>query len=69
MRLSARNQLQGTVVAIAHGRVMSTVKVELGDGQTVTAAVTREAVETLSLAEGSPATVIIKATSVMLGAE
>lgn len=69
MRLSARNQLQGTVVAIEHGRVMSTVEVALGDGQTITAAVTREAVDSLGLTEGSPATVVIKATSVMLGAE
>ena len=69
MRLSARNQLTGTVKAITLGQVAASVKVELGDGQTITATITREAVEQLGLAEGSPATVVIKASSVMLGAE
>jgi molybdopterin-binding protein len=48
---------------------MATVKVELGDGQTITAAITREAVQDLSLAAGDEVTVLVKATEVMLGKE
>ena len=69
MRLSARNQLRGTVEAVEHGRVMSSVKVTLPDGQGITAAITREAAEELGLAPGEPVVVIIKATEVMLGRE
>ena len=40
MRLSTRNQLQGTVDGVTHGEVMSLVKVTLKGGDTVTAAIT-----------------------------
>ena len=69
MQLSARNALQGTVSAIELGQVMASVKLTLGDGQTVTAAITREAVESLGLAVGSPATAIVEATEVILAVE
>lgn len=69
MQLSARNQLHGTVAAVEHGRVMSSVKVTLPDGQGITAVVTREAAEDLALAPGDPVVAIIKATEVMLGRE
>ena len=48
---------------------MASVKVVLGDGQEVTAAITREAVQDLALATGDQVTVLIKATEVMLGKE
>jgi molybdate transport system regulatory protein len=48
---------------------MATVRVVLRDGQTVTAAITREAVQDLSLAAGDKVTVLVKATEVMLGKE
>jgi molybdate transport system regulatory protein len=69
MQLSARNALHGTVSVIELGQVMATVKLALGDGQTVTAAITREAVEHLGLEVGSPATAIVKATEVILAVE
>ena len=50
MRLSTRNQLRGTVATIEPGSVMTIVKVNLDGGQTVTASVTKEAVEDLALA-------------------
>ena len=43
LRLSARNQLRGTVTAVHHGEVMSTVTAVLGDGQPLTAAITKDA--------------------------
>jgi molybdopterin-binding protein len=67
MRLSTRNQLHATVQEVTEGSVMATVKLALGDGQTMTAAVTREAVADLELAPGDAVTVLVKATEVMLG--
>ena len=67
MRLSTRHQLRATVEDVTEGSVMATVKVVLGDGQAMTAAVTREAVADLGLAPGDAVTVLVKATDVMLG--
>jgi molybdopterin-binding protein len=69
MRMSTRNQLLGTVAAAEHGGVMSTVKVTLSGGDSITAAITREAAEDLGLAPGSAVTVLVKATEVMLGVD
>jgi molybdopterin-binding protein len=69
MRLSARNQLTGTVAAIEVGAVMTIVKVDLAGGQQVTASVTKDAVSELGLVVGSPVTAIIKSTEVMLAVE
>ncbi|MGW3657329.1 TOBE domain-containing protein [Streptomyces sp. NPDC005151] len=66
MTLSIRNQLPGTVTAITPGEVMATVKVRLDGGQDITAAITREAVEELGLAEGSAVRALIKSTEVSL---
>jgi molybdopterin-binding protein len=70
MRLSTRNQLTGTVTDVTVGAVMATVKVRLDGGdQTVTASITKEAVEELGLAPGTPTTVLVKSTEVMLGVD
>jgi molybdopterin-binding protein len=70
VRLSTRNQLTGTIAAIEIGSVMAIVKVDLdGGGQRVTASITKDAVEELGLAVGTPVTALIKSTEVMLGVE
>lgn len=69
MRLSTRNQLRGTVAAVRHGEIMSSIKVTLAGGDTITAAITREAAEELGLAVGDATTVLVKATEVMLAVE
>ena len=69
MRLSARNQLPGTITAIELGAVMAMVTLELDGGQRVTAAVTRASVEDLGLRVGTPATAVIKSTEVMIGVD
>lgn len=66
LRLSARNQLRGTVTAVHHGEVMSTVKATLGDGQPLTAAITLDAAHDLDLAPGDPVLMIVKSTEVMV---
>ena len=67
MKLSARNQLPGTVTAIASGAVNGTVKVDLGHGLVVTASITEEAIADLALAEGDVVTVLVKASDVLIG--
>ncbi|MET9773058.1 TOBE domain-containing protein [Streptomyces sp. NPDC006367] len=66
MTLSIRNQLPGTVAEVRTGDVMATVKVRLTGGRVLTSAVTREAVEQLGLAPGSPVSALVKATEVSL---
>lgn len=67
MKLSARNQISGTVVAITPGAVNGTVKVDIGGGTIVTASITEEAIGDLGLAAGDTVTVIVKASDVMIG--
>ncbi|CAN5845999.1 hypothetical protein BH24ACT6_BH24ACT6_11300 [soil metagenome] len=66
LRLSARNQITATALAVTHGDVMSTIKVALPDGQQLTAAITRDAAEELDLAPGDPVVVVVKSTEVMI---
>jgi molybdate transport system regulatory protein len=67
MRLSARNQLDGTVVKVEHGAVMSTVVIRLVGGQEVVSAITKDSAEGLALTEGDAVKAVIKATEVMVG--
>lgn len=66
-RLSARNQLSGTVSRIHKGAVNSDVIIDLGGGETVAATITNDSLEALGLAEGQTATAVFKAGSVILG--
>ncbi len=67
MKLSARNVLTGTVIAITKGATTAHVKIEVGSGAVVTASITNEAVEALGLEIGKPASALIKASDVMVG--
>ena len=69
MKLSARNQLSGKVVAIEKGAVNGIVHIELKGGDVVTATISLSAIEELGLAVGKEACAIIKATSVMVGVD
>jgi molybdate transport system regulatory protein len=69
VRLSTRNQLPGTVESVQVGEAMTVVKVNLDGGQTMTAAITRDAADELGLASGSKVTVLVKSTEVMLATE
>lgn len=68
-KVSARNQLAGTVVAVKPGAVNSEVDIELGGGDVVAATVTNDSVEKLGLAKGQPATAIFKAGAVILAVQ
>ncbi len=65
-RLSACNQLAGTIARVSKGTVASLVAVRLPGGATVTASVTHDAVDALGLAVGQSACATFKAQAVML---
>jgi molybdopterin-binding protein len=67
MKLSARNQISGKVTAIDKGVTTTVVRLDC-NGTILTASITNAAVEELGLAVGKPATAIIKASDVMIGA-
>jgi molybdate transport system regulatory protein len=67
LKLSARNQLRGTVKRITPGAVNTDVVIELKGGNSVAAIITNGSVKELQLAEGKAATAIFKASSVILG--
>ena len=67
MRLSARNVLQGKVLAVKKGVTTANIKIELARGAVVTASITMEAMRELKLKRGDRAYAIIKASDVMVG--
>lgn len=67
MKISARNQISGTIVSVTPGAVNATVKVDIGGGNLVTSSITNEAIADLALAEGDAVTIIVKASDVMIG--
>ncbi len=66
MKLSARNQLAGTVVAINKGEAIANVELNVA-GQRLVASITVEAVEELGLEAGTEIVAVIKASDVMIG--
>lgn len=66
-RLSARNQLAGSVSRVEKGAVNAEVVIQLPGGDSVYATVTNDAVEDLALKQGSAATAVFKAGAVILG--
>jgi molybdopterin-binding protein len=65
MKLSARNQLAGTVRSITEGAAIANVELDVG-GNRVVASITVEAVHELGLSEGSEVVAVIKASDVLL---
>ena len=69
MKLSARNILNGRIVALTKGATTTHVKIEIVDGMIITASITNEAADDLGLAIGMEAAAIIKASDVLIGTE
>ena len=69
MRISARNQIKGTILDVSKGATTSHIRVDIGGGQVVTSAITNEAVDELGLKAGGKATVVIKASDVMIAVD
>lgn len=67
MKISARNQIPGTVLAVTPGAVNGTIKVDIGGGTIVTSSITEEAIADLALKPGDRVTVIVKSSDVLIG--
>jgi molybdate transport system regulatory protein len=66
MKLSARNVFKGKVVSVEKGVITAKVKVEIKMPVTVTAVITKEAVEDLGLKEGDEVSAIVKSTEIII---
>ena len=69
MKLSARNQLKGTIIDIQEGAVNGIVKIDIGGGNVISSTISMNAIRELALEVGKTAYAVIKATSVMVGVE
>ena len=67
MKLSARNQIKGTIVRIDEGAVNGIVVLDIGGGNKITSTISMNAIKELGLAVGKEAYAVVKATSVMIG--
>lgn len=68
MKLSARNQLKGTVVDINKGATTAHVRIQVGDS-IITSSITNESVDELGLTVGSTAYAVVKASDVMVAVD
>jgi len=66
LKISARNQMKGKVLDIEKGDLMAKVKIQI-EPATITAVITKEAVESLEIKKNDKVMAIIKATEVMIG--
>lgn len=69
MKISARNKLRGKLVEVRKGQTTAHLRLDIGNGVTVTASITNEAVDELGLAVGQQATAVIKASDVMIATD
>jgi len=69
VKLSARNQIKGTIVDLKKGATTAHVTVEIAGGNLVKSSITNEAVDDLALEQGQKVIVVIKASDVMIAVE
>ncbi|WP_041795349.1 TOBE domain-containing protein [Pararhodospirillum photometricum] len=68
-RTSVRNRLHGVVLSRIDGSISSDIVLDLGDGKTVAAVITRESAEALDLQPGTRACALIKASHIILAVD
>ena len=69
MKLSARNQIKGTVKSVKEGAVNAVVVICRGNHNPIKADITMDAVKELGLEEGKECYAVVKATNVMFATE
>ena len=69
LKVSARNQLKGTVMNVEKGIITAKVKIEVDAPTMITAIISKEAVEELDVKPGDKISAVIKATEVMVAKE
>ena len=66
MKISTRNVLAGKVVEVNKGQTTAHVRLDIGNGKIVTAAIANQAVDDLGLKPDQAAYAVIKASDVMV---
>jgi molybdopterin-binding protein len=66
MQIGARNRLEGKVIDIKRGTVMSQVRVELAGGAHMESVMTLDSLDDLKLKVGDKVRVAVKAVNVLL---
>ncbi len=69
MKLSARNQIKGTVVDVKEGAVNGIVTLDIGGGNQIVSTISMDSIKSLGLKTGGAAYAVIKATSVMMAVD
>ena len=69
LKISARNRLKGTVQQVDKGIITAKVKIKIETPTSVTAIISKEAVEELGVKTGDSIEAVIKATEVMIAKE
>jgi molybdopterin-binding protein len=69
MKISARNQIPGTVKMIKKGPVSTEVVISIAGGNEIVSSITTHSAEKLNLQVGSKVYAIIKASEVLVGTE
>ncbi|AEF82384.1 TOBE domain-containing protein [Leadbettera azotonutricia] len=67
MKISARNQFKGKILAIKEGAVNGIVIIDIGGGNKMSATISMDSIRELDLKVGGEAYAIVKATAVMVG--
>lgn len=66
MKTSARNQLQGKIISVEKGDVVSIVKIQIEVPAVMTSMITTESVKDLDLKKGDTVKAMVKSSSVMI---
>lgn len=69
LKLSARNQLCGTIEAVVKGAVNAEVSITLTGGEKLVSIITLTSAERMKLAAGVQVKAVIKASDIMIGVE
>ena len=67
MKLSARNQIEGTIKHVRPGATTTHVTIKVSPTVTITSSITNKATEELGLKAGMKMSAVIKASDVMVG--
>jgi molybdopterin-binding protein len=66
VKLSARNQINGTIVTLRKGQTTAHVRIDIGNDVIITSSITNEAVDDLGLKIGDQVLAVIKSSDVMV---
>jgi molybdopterin-binding protein len=69
MKISARNQIKGTVKTMKKGPVSTEVVISIPGGNEIVSSITTHSAEKMNLREGMAVYAIMKASEVMVGTD